>query len=187
MRPCVQLKNCQGILRTPLAKQVVSPSVEAIRVHAGGQVVLSATCDECLLCSLKAILISQCRRFRRRWGRCHGSQVLYRNFFILSSKTVNLPQGIRIRLQFRVQKRKHDLAHFLISDTPALPIPPVEWIACRQRCMEFCSYHCERSEVAMVHLLYSDESAISVAKGVNGTEVERLIALCALGPAEVQK
>src|ERR1700683_1972681 len=187
MRPRVQLENCQGILRTLLTKQVVSPSVEAIRVHAGDQVILSATCDKYLLRSLKPIHIDQCCRFQRRWGICHRLRVLQGNFFVLSSKMVNLPEGIRIRFHFRVQKRTHDRAHVLISSAPRLPIPPVEWITCRHRCVEFCPYHCERSEVAMVHPLHGDESAVSVAKGANGAEVERLITLCALGSPKVQK
>ena len=53
--------------------------------------------------------------------------------------------------------------------------------------MELCSDHCERSEVAIVHLLYSDESAIGIAELFNRTEVEGFIACAPLGAAKIQK
>ena len=101
MHPCVQLEHWQGIPQTLLAQQIVSPGVEAVLVHAGGQAVLSATYDESLLCSLKSIPVSQGRRFQRRWRRWDGTQVLYRNFTILFSSTIDLAQSIAIRFQFR--------------------------------------------------------------------------------------
>src|SRR6516164_48678 len=98
---------------------------EAVLVHAGGQ---AATYGESLLCCLKSIPVSQGRRFRRRWRRWDGTQVLYRNFTILFSSTIDLAQSIAIRFQFRIQKGNHNLACFLISGTPGLLVPPVECV-----------------------------------------------------------
>src|SRR5579872_3294022 len=102
---------------------------------------------------------------------------------MLPRQMLDVSDCIRVRFHLGVQEGKHDLACLLIPGTPSFPVPSIEWIACRQRCMESCPDHGERCEVAVVHPVYGDQSAIGVAKGFNCTKIERLIALRALGTA----